>query len=259
MMNTLQLLTLLVSAASSPEGAEARHPDQWAGTVGLAFIYLQGSASTVTLNGTANLGRTWNGWSLDVRAGGAYGETRAASEGPPVLAALAGRAGVRGARDLTRTMSVFLGTAAETDHVKSLELRALWEGGAANEWWSVMEGDHQKVLLRSDLSILYGRELQYQYVPTPEDLPDRELLGPKLALIFRYALGRDVVLSEEADVLPSVLDEFRALVSSRSKITAKLIAGLALGVAFELNYDSAPAVGKPRTDTALTVGVELAI
>ena len=44
-----------------------------------------------------------------------------------------------------------------------------------------------EVLLRTDLSMHYQHEYRFQYFPTELKIPDRDLLGPRVAASFRYA------------------------------------------------------------------------
>ena len=78
-------------------------------------------------------------------------------------------------------------------------------------------------------------------------------------LAFRYALSTGIVFTEDAEVLPNVLGDGRVLVNSTTKIAARLTESLSLGVSFVVNHDSLPAPARCPTDTALTVGLELAL
>ena len=85
------------------------------------------------------------------------------------------------------------------------------------------------------------------------------LLAPRLGGSFRYALTPYSQLIQEAEVLYNVLGGVHVLVNSLTKASAHLFQPIALTASLIANYDSQPAPGKVRTNTALIVGVEIPI
>ncbi len=227
--------------------------------MGLALISLTGNASTLTFSGTGSATRKWESWALGLKAFGTYGQSRPPESTESQVTALAAGAQVRGDRSLTKTVSAYLSTGGEANHVKSIEFLGFGEGGAGIVWVERAEGDLQKLLLRTDLGLRYAREYQFQYYPEPLDLPDRDLLGPKVGAVLKYALSKDIAIAEEAELLASLLGPSRLLFSSTTKLSSRLTESVTLGVAFTLNSDSLPAPGKVSTDTALIVGLEVAL
>lgn len=236
-------------------------PDPWTGSVGLGLISLSGNASTLTFNGLATAQRKTRDWIYAVRAQAVYGRSRLpATETEPErsqVVALGASIQVRGDRRFTEVVSGYLLAGAETDHIKSVEARGLGEAGTGILWWDEKSADGRESSLRTDLAFRFLRETRFQYYPTRENLPDVDLGGPRLGVALRYGLSKDVIFTEEAEAVPNVLGDARLLINSQSKLTARLTQTLALATSFLVQYDSAPAVGKVSTDTALSVSIEV--
>ena len=64
--------------------------------------------------------------------------------------------------------------------------------------------------LRTDLAFRYSRERRYQYYPTPVDLADVDLGGPRVGVAFSYGLSKDTVFTEDAEAIPNVLGRLPA-------------------------------------------------
>jgi hypothetical protein len=243
-------------ALAAKETKKADEIQGWSGTGGLSLISLTGNANTLTFSGSVSAERRWTHWLFGLKTHAIYGQTRPVSGGVSEVAALAAGGQLRGDRFVTERISAFVLGGAETDHVKSVELRAFVEGGTGITWWAERAEGYEKALLRTDLALRYSRESRFQYYPTPSDVPDADLLGPRIGATFRYALSKDVLFTEELELLPSVIGSSRLVVNSSTKLSSTLVGGLALAVSFLLNHDTLPAPGKLPTDTALTVGLE---
>ena len=113
------------------------------------------------------------------------------------------------------------------------------------------------MFLRTDLGLRYAQESRFQYYPVRLNVDDITLLAPRLALSFRYQFEKNVGFFQEAEVLPNVLGASRVIINTTSKLSARLTEAVALGVSFDVRYDSAPAVGKKPTDTALMATLEV--
>jgi hypothetical protein len=249
-----------VTATATPPAPAKLPPDTtpWTSTVGLGLIWLTGNSNTLTFNGNATASKTWAGWGIGIKAFGTYGET-ALNQGPETVTALQAGVRLRGSRDVTPSVPIFIAVGVETDHIKSEESLTFAEVGAGIIWAQRKEADYEKLLLRTDLSMHYEYETDFQYYPTTESLPHRDLLGPRVGLIFRYAMRKDVIFTEDADVIPNVLGAARVRVDSMTKVASRLTGSLSLTMTFQVNYDSVPPPGKLPTDTALMAGLELAL
>jgi hypothetical protein len=228
----------------------------WSGSVGAGLISLTGNSESLTFSTTAAVERRTELWVMGLKAFGAYGQTRPADGGPTEVVALNAGAALRGDRKVISIASAYLMAGAETDHVKSLEYRALAEGGAGITWAEEKDDKFLRLLFRTDLALRYAYDSRFAYYPFAENLPDVTLVAPKLGIGFVYALNKNVSFREDAETLLNIAGESRVLVNSISKLSARLTEKLALGVSFTVNHDSAPAPGKKPTDTALGLTLE---
>ena len=258
-----------LEAMASPKPAAAAVPvpapaaasaSVWTGTLSAGLISLTGNANSMTFSTNGALQKKSEHWIWGAKMGAAYGQTRpAASDLPAEIVALSAGGELRGDYRATESVTAYIKGGMDTDHVKSLELRGFGEAGTGITWIERKEDKLVKLSLRTDLGVRFSHERRYQYFPTPEALPSVSMLSPRLGLGFRYALSAGIIFTEDAEVLPNVLGDGRVLFNSISKVSARLVESLSLGVGFVVNHDSLPAQGKLPTDTALTVGIEVAI
>lgn len=236
--------------------------DPWKGTVGLGLIALSGNASTLTFNGLASAERKTRGWIYTLKAQGVYGRSRLPATETDAerteVVALGAAADLRVDRRFTPVISGYLLAGAQTDHVKSVELRGIGEAGAGISWWDEKDAAGRTSSLRTDLAFRFSRESRFQYYPVRLDVEDVDLGGPRVGVVFSYGLSKDTVFTEQAEAIPNVLGESRLLVNSISKLTVGLSDSLALSTSFVVQYDSAPPPGKRSTDTALAASIEVA-
>lgn len=249
------------SGVVTPPPAEAVGAQSWTGTAGLGLVSLTGNAEALTLTGLVNLERKTENWIVRAKANGAYGQARVASATTTEAEVVAMRAmgELRGDRRFGENATAFLLVGADTDHVKSIEARGYGEAGASMVWLDQKGEDFQRLLLRTDLALRYVNESRFQYYPTPLDVPDVTLFGPRFGLAFRYGLSKDTSFTQDAEVIPNILGTGRVLFNSTSKLSTKMTKSFALGVSFLVTHDSAPAPGKRTTDTALTAGIDFSI
>ncbi|HEX5745539.1 MAG TPA: DUF481 domain-containing protein [Archangium sp.] len=247
---------------TAAEKKEEARKDVWDVTVGLGLIFITGNASTVTFNGLVAAERKSEHWIYSVKASGVYGESR-----PPGLqgevvtvaqvTALNAALQLRGDRRFTERISGYLLGAADTDHVRSVEFRGSGEAGVGIIWLDEKRKDGGEAFLRTDLAFRYAREMRFQYYPTPTNLPDVSIGGPRLGVAFKYGLSKDVAFLEEFSVLPSLVDDSRLLINSQTQLTVRLTKALSIATTFLLQYDSVPAAGKLPTDTSLSVSAAI--
>ncbi len=230
--------------------------DPWKGNVGFGLIALTGNANAVTLTTNVGADKKWSGWGIGIRANAAYGQSQPTASASPEVVALRAGLSLKGERDLTDWISLFIAGAAETDHVKSMEYRATGEAGAGFTVLNEKVEDLEKMFLKFDLAFRYSHESRYQYYPTPMGLPTADIVAPRIGLVFRYAFNKAIRFSEEAETILNFLGSFRALINSNTKLSARLTEALAVNVAFLVTEDTLPAPGKKQADTALTVGLE---
>jgi hypothetical protein len=247
--------------------APAPSAGAWAGTAGLGLSLLGGNAETITLTGSVGLDKKWDLWTLGIRATGAYGVTNPnTTEGSTsVSQTVARRAGatVRGDRSFGGFVGVFVLGGFEFDHVKSIESRGYGEAGASFTLFNEKVEDLEKLFVRFDVALRGGRETRWIYFPNPGPpvtyaVP---LLAPRVAGTIRWALNKNFRLSEDFEVLPSMLAPTagRFLINSNTKVNARITENVSLALGFLINIDTQPPAANLRPfDYALTAGAEAA-
>jgi putative salt-induced outer membrane protein YdiY len=248
-------LELPVPAA--PPAPAALPPSPWSGTVGLGLISLTGNSRTVTFNTNAAAERKTASWIVGGKLYATYGQNRTAAAGATETVAAAAGGALRLDRRFGERYSTYVLAGADTDHVKSLELRATGEAGAAIVWFDAGGESGWKTSLRTDLGFRVSNEQRYQYYPVRLDRPDEVLYAPRAGLALRYAQSKDLLFSQDAEILPNVVGDSRVVVNSVSKISTRLSRSLAFGVAFTVNHDSRPAPEKVATDTSLALTLDV--
>ena len=163
----------------------------------------------------------------------------------------------RGARRWTERTSTYVALGVEPDHDKSIEARPGAEAGLSLIWLESREGDFVRTRLRNDIALSYANESRFQYYPTALQLEDVTIVAPKIGVALRHALDKDVIFTEDFELLVDVVTASHVLAMSTTKIATRLVGALSLGVAFVVTHDSLPAPGKRATDTALTIGLEV--
>jgi hypothetical protein len=237
-------------------------PSPWTLTAGVGLISLTGNAQAITLTGNVDAQRKAEKWILTLKAMGSYGQSVPAgapagsvAEITALSALFSGQADYR----FSDRISAFIASGVDTDHVKSVEVRGFGGVGVGIIWLDQKDNGFQRSYLTTDIGLRYQRENRFQYFPAPLDLPDVDLLAPRVAGSFRYALNKEVLFQQDVEVLPNVLGPSRVLVNTLSKISARLVSVLSVGMSFAVKYDSRPAEGRVPTDTQLTVGLEAAL
>lgn len=246
-------------AAPAAQAAPAAPPkaSPWTGTVGVGLISLTGNSRTVTFNANAQAERKSEGWIVGTKLYATYGQNRVAALGATETVAEAAGGLLRLDRRFAERYSAYVLGAADTDHVKSVELRSTGEVGASILWVDAGGASGWKTTLRTDLGFRVANEVRHRYYPESGPAPDETLYAPRGALGFRYALSKDVLFAEDAEILPNVVGESRVVVNGVTKISTRLSRTLAFGVAFTVNHDSRPAEGKVPTDTALALTLDV--
>jgi len=247
--------------APVPAPAEPAKPEEpqgavWSGSTVLSLVSLTGNSESIALTLAAAAERKTEKWILGLKASGAYGEARPAEGGDWQINALNATFQARGAFRFSPRYSAYLVGGIDMDHVASIEERPYGEAGVGILWLDEMEGDLSKLRLNTDVAFRYAKEFRFQYYPEKLNLEDVDFAAPRIGLAFRYALNKNVIFTEDAEVLPNVLGESRWLVNSTSKIAARVVNPRSISVSLIVRYDSNPAPGKVDTDTALSFGVE---
>jgi putative salt-induced outer membrane protein YdiY len=243
--------------------AEAKEGDEedegpWTGSAGLGLSFFSGNTRSFTVTGNALAELDTPKWAATLEADGAYGEAAEGDDAERELTAKTLGGWARGEYRVNPLLSAYTFVGAETDHPASLELRSEVELGIGVTFLEEEEEEHE-LFLRGYLGGSYARDRRFQYVPTRENLPDVTLWSPALGLAFHYDVNEHVELREDALLLPDVFGDTRVLFDSTTKLAVHLTERFSLTTFFELQHDSAPAEGKVRTDTSLSLGGEVSL
>lgn len=266
--DAMQRIADRLAPPAPPAGAPAApSASSWAGNAGLGLSLLGGNTQTITLTGSVALDKKWDLWTLGVRATGAYGLTNSdTSEGSTTVSQTVARraaATVRADRSFGGITAAFALLGGEFDHVKNIESRAYGEAGASFSVFNEKVEDYEKLYLRLDVALRFGRETRFTYFPTPAAVNEYEIwiLAPRVAGTFRWALNKNFRISEEFEVLPFMLPPTtgRFLINSNTKLNTRITENVSLTIGFLLNVDTSPPKASLRVyDFALTAGAEAA-
>ena len=190
--------------------------------MGLGLIALSGNASTLTFNGLASAERKSEGWIYAVKAQAVYGRSRLPATETEVerteVVALGANADVRVDRRFTPVISGYVLAGAQTDHMKSVEVRGTGEAGSrhllvgreepgrassrrcARTWPSATSASRASSTTRRGWT---WRTWTWA--------------ARAWASLFSYGLSKDTVFTEEAEAIPNVLGDARLLVNSTSQ------------------------------------------
>jgi hypothetical protein len=253
----LVLLCALVPAALLAEAPEeaAHERARWESEVGASLVSLTGNANTLTTRLTGRFRGELRGWASEVRAAGVYGQAR--TEAGRQVTARGGEVVLRGEREIAAHTAVYVQTGLLADHVASIEYQVHGEPGLARTWIEILDGEKVRTRLRTDLGFRMTRESRFQYFPEAErrNLDDQTIYAPRLAASFRQALGAHAAFTQQVELLPDVLDRRNLRANATSTLSAQIVDGVALQVAFLVRYIGVPAEGRVPTDTELSAGV----
>jgi hypothetical protein len=248
-----------------PAGVVTSPPQvyHWDFYANAGLTWTSGNVSSISFVASGGGKRIGEKTIIQFKLFGGYGQTF----NPPVPPALAGttdvliyNAGATAQFDyrFTKLISAFVGGGLDTDHVKSVELRGYGEGGLGVLWLDEKIEKWQKWYLKTDVSFRAQPESRFQYYPTPAQLPDALLVGPRAAVAFHYGLSAATYFDEAVEVMANVIGDSagRVLLNSTSKLAVGIAAAVSVAAQLQFKYDSQPAAGKQPLDTILTLGLE---
>jgi len=256
---------VVVTTPSTPKSPDAAPPPPtppsvtWTSVINLGLIALTGNTQSLAFSLGGNVQRKGPEWIWGVKGSAIYGQTRDNTTGINTVNAEAATLQLRGDKRITPAFSGYLLGGIDTDHIKNIEERPYGELGVSLVWFDVKEGDLQKTTFRTDLGFRYGREYRFQYFPYAQNQGDVDIVAPHLGVAYRYAVTKEIIFINDLDLVANLQGDARLLVLNTAKIAARLTDTFSLAVQFIVNYDSLPPLGKKDTDTALTIGVDIAL
>ena len=234
-------------------------PVIWTSVINLGLISLTGNSQTLAFTFGGNVQRKSEDWIWAAKGNAIYGQSRDNTTGIESVNAEAASLQIRGDKRVSPVFSGYLLAGVDTDHIKSIEERPYGEIGASLVWFDIKDGDLERSILRTDLGFRYGREYRFQYYPYAVNLGEVDIVAPHLGLGYRSAINKEMIFTNDLDLTENVEGDARLLLINTAKLAARLTSSLNLTVSFIVNYDSLPPPPKLTTDTALTIGVEIAM
>ena len=249
----------------------------WHGLANLNIAYLSGNANSFTINFNAGANKKFGAWGVGLKLWTSYGFATVNVKTPgsnpaiyePVTStvALLGGFNIRGERDFTKIVGMFLSFNEDFDHVKNIEARHMFDLGVALNFLNIQpEKDWRKLYLRVDIGLRGGYESDFQYYPTPKNIGGFGMLAQRTALAIYWSPVKTVRLSNELEVIPYILPgggapAGRVLVNNLFKLSADITKYLAVTTSLLVSYDSHPpkapgGVDRVNTDLILLAGIE---
>lgn len=224
--------------------------------MGLGIVAVTGNARSLTASLAAAVEHKGESWIVSGKANATYGESRASGASSTQTSAENAGLFLRGDYRVDPRLSTYALAGVETDHARSIEVRYSEEAGLGYAWidW---KGGEQKLFLRTDAGFRLAEERRFQYFPVSArlDPPDFFFKAPRLAVAFRWELNKSVLFTQDLEMIPNLGDS-REMVNSVSKLSAKLLGPMALGIGYTVNYDSAPPAPKVPWDTTLAITLD---
>ena len=252
----------------------------WHGLANLNIAYLSGNTNSFTINFNAGANKKFGAWGVGLKLWTSYGFATVntyATSAPTVpipttsTVALLGGFNIRGERDFTKIVGMFLSFNEDFDHVKNIEARHMFDLGVALNFLNIQpEKDWRKLYLRVDIGLRGGYESDFQYYPTPKNIGGYGMLAQRTALAIYWSPVKTVRLSNELEVIPYLLPvntqtlnipAGRVLVNNLFKLSADITKYLAVTTSLLVSYDSHPpkalgGVDRVNTDLILLAGIE---
>jgi len=246
--------------APAPAAEEKKKKGEWSSQLSATIVSVTGNADAVTTRLVGQSKGGWEGWSVEAKAGLAYGQTRPQdAELEAEVTAMGGDLRLRGDKKLGKGMSTYVLAGGGFDHVSSVEWQGYGEPGLGLVWFEEKQDDFVRASLRTDLGFRVTQESRFQYFPIAADLEDITIFAPRIAGDLRYALSKAAVFTWSVEVLPDVVDTDNLRLNSLAALTAQLAEGMSLQIGFRVRYVGSPAEGKQPLDTELATGISLSL
>ncbi|MCL2012164.1 MAG: DUF481 domain-containing protein [Cystobacterineae bacterium] len=260
-----------IQAAAPPADKAPPSASAWTNSANINLIFLAGNSSSISLNGKIALSYKTADWIFGGRVYGAYGRARLGTASYSSDIAMQGGVDLRIDRRFNPVLGTYGMAGIEFDHIKSIEARPFAELGVGVIWIDEKANNTQKSLLSTDLGFRYAYESRFRYYPTnaeipflkpedvssePRNIPDVQVVAPRVALVFRHMLMDGVTFAEDLEVLWNIINAERFWINSTSKILVRLNTIFSISTALTFKYDSQPADGAKKLDTMLSLGLD---
>ncbi len=205
------------------------------------FVNTTGNTEITSVNFGNKVEATSRGWKFTQTGGVVYGKSDGELNTALWIASL------RGARDLTPAVSLFIVTEFDRNTFSGISSRYAPQMGL-----SVRVLDGPKDQLRGE----FGAGYTWQNAVAAGR--SSEYAAGRGALIYRRQLGPKASIAQNVEFLPNFKTGEDLRVNSETAVTAPLATGVAMKVSYVIRYDGLPEPTFRKTDRILTTGIQLA-
>lgn len=231
-------LWLLVSIAIAPLTRAQDAPPVWSGEAGLSYVQTTGNSDASTFGASLKLSRQKDPWKVAL----ATAFVRTATGG--VTSAEKFDALLRGERGLGARFAVYSQGAFLRDAFAGIDGQEIIEAGGL---YKLATGP--KHFLALSASLAYTAEQR------TEPNPDRNFLGGRTGLGYKFQISPTAEFSEDVSYLQSFESSSDGRVAQRAALSANMSRVFALKLAHELLYLRDPVPGKKSTDNTLLASI----
>jgi putative salt-induced outer membrane protein len=212
-------------------------PPLWSGSLELSFLSTSGNTSTDSLGGALGLDYKLAPWAVTFKAG----YLRASTDN--VLTAEQFTTSLKGSRDLTERVDVFVGAGYLRNQFAGLNALINGEAGAG---YKILTGPVQN--LRAELGFGY----------TSKDQVIGGTIGygsARFGLGYKWQFSKSAAFTNDFSYLSDFSDSSNWFITDKAAITAALTSIFALKASYALLYSNKPVPTFKSTDTATAVAL----
>ncbi len=255
----METLATHVEDIEHPEPKNMPELPQWSYNLSLSALANRGNADNFAGKLSLGVDGNWHEWSTELRGQAAYGLANVSDQTLPTETTTNnGTISLRGEHNFNTYIGTYALAGGAYDRVASIRYQAYGDLGVVIIWWEVERHGFVKSRLRTSLGARLMRESRAQFYPTHVRLGDRWVYGPDVTVNYRYAINRDVYVTEDADLLYDVADNKDMRFNSTTTLAAKMTDRLSLQAGIKLRYIGEPAQGKKSLDGELSTGLNFA-
>lgn len=227
---------VLASGAWAQPAADAP-PPLWSGKADLSYAATSGNTSTSSFGTGLEVTYRPAPWKVEAK----FALLRASSDG--VVTAEAYSGGLKGSRELTKTIEAFAGAAYYRNTFSGIDRRLEFDAGAG---YKLLDGP--AVFLRPDLS--FGYQTETQTAGVHQSFP---MGRAGLKFVWKFAKGAEFANEFSYTDNLSTTDDW--IIKNAASISASLTSVFALKFGWAIIYDNVPVPGFRKRDSATSAAL----
>ncbi|HSS45725.1 MAG TPA: DUF481 domain-containing protein, partial [Thermoanaerobaculia bacterium] len=212
-------------------------PPPWSGSAEFSFLSTSGNTSTESIGGALETDYKAAPWGAVFKAAYLRASTNA------VLTAEQFDASLKGSRDLTERVSVFVGTGYLKNRFAGLNSLISGEAGAG---YKILAGPEH--LLGAEAGLGYVRENRLTG-------GNRSYVSGRAGLSYKWQFSKSAAFTNDLSYLHDFGDLSNWTISEKAAITADLTSVFALKASYGLLYRNEPVPTFRKTDTVTAVAI----